>query len=200
VGYFPPDVAGPSASGCVDVQPSTHGRHPRVTAAQMSHLLAAVGAVAAALVELSLGPYLWVGDAHPHPVLVFGVIWTIAVGVESGLTWAFVGGIALDTLASRPLGVSAFALLVSLGAASVIGRSFVRIRPLAPIIAVPILSLVNSMILFALFAAIRPPVNSADPIVAVMPGAVYDAVLGVLFGPLAVSILDRRNLEERVDW
>ena len=166
----------------------------------MRYLLAAVGATAAALVELSLVPYLGVGGAHPHPVLVFGVIWTIAIGLESGLVWAFVGGIALDSLATRPLGVSSFALLVSLGGASLIGRSFVRIRPLAPIISIPILSLVNSMILLGLLAAIRPPVTTADPLATFMPGAAYDAVLGVLFGPLIVSIRDRRLLEERVDW
>ncbi|MEW5990036.1 MAG: rod shape-determining protein MreD [Chloroflexota bacterium] len=166
----------------------------------MSHLLAAVGATAAALVELSLVPYLDVGGAHPHPVLVLGVIWTIAAGIESGLTWAFVGGIALDSLADRPLGVSAFALLVSIGGASLVGRSFVRIRPLAPVIAVPILSLVNSMILFALLAAIKPPVLPSDPVALLMPGAAYDAVLGLVFGPLAVSIHDRRSAEERVDW
>src|SRR3970282_440670 len=100
----------------------------------------------------------------------------------------------------RPLGVSFFALLISIGGASLIGRSFIRIRPLAPIIAVPILSLVNSMILFALLAAIRPPVTPADPVALLMPGAAYDAVLGLVFGPLAVSIRDRRNVEERVDW
>jgi rod shape-determining protein MreD len=166
----------------------------------MRYLLAAVGATAAALVELSLVPYLGVGGAHPHPVLVFGVIWTIAIGLESGLVWAFVGGIALDSLATRPLGVTSFALLVSLGGASLIGRSFVRIRPLAPLIAIPILSLVNSMILLGLLAAIRPPVTTADPLATFMPGAAYDAVLGVLFGPLIVSIRDRRLLEERVDW
>jgi rod shape-determining protein MreD len=166
----------------------------------MSHLLAAVGATAAALVEHSLVPYLSVGGVHPHPVLVFGVIWTIAVGIESGLTWAFVGGIALDSFANRPLGVSAFALLLALGGAGVIGRSFIRIRPLAPILAVPLLSLVNSMTLFVLLAAIRPPVTTADPVATFMPGAAYDAVLGLLFGPLAVSIWDRRHLEERVDW
>ena len=166
----------------------------------MSHLLAAVGATAAALVELSLVPYLGVGDAHPHPVLVFGVIWTMAVGVDSGLTWAFIGGIALDSLATRPLGVSVFALLISLGGASVIGRSFIRIRPLAPIIAIPVLSLVNSVILFGLLAAIRPPVTAADPVAIFMPGAAYDAVLGLLFGPLIVSIRDRRAIQDRVDW
>lgn len=166
----------------------------------MRYLLAAVGATAAALVELSLAPYLGVGGAHPHPVLVFGVIWTIAIGLDSGLVWAFVGGIALDSLATRPLGISSFALLVSVGGAALIGRSFVRIRPLAPLISVPVLSLVNSMILLALLAAIRPPVTTADPIAAFMPGAAYDAVLGVLFGPLIVSIRDRRTADERVDW
>lgn len=166
----------------------------------MRHLLAAVGATAAALLELSLVPYLGVGGAHPHPVLVFGVIWTIALGVEGGLTWAFVGGIVLDSLATRPLGVSSFALLISIGGAGLIGRSFIRIRPIAPMVAVPVLSLLNSMIIFLLLAAMRPPVTSADPVAAFMPGAAYDAVLGLLFGPLAVSIRDRLIVEDRVDW
>ena len=166
----------------------------------MRHLLAAVGATAAAIVELSLVPYLGVEGAHPHPVLVFGVIWTIASGLESGLAWAFVGGIALDSLGDRPLGSSSFALLVSVGGASLVGRSFIRIRPLAPIIAIPILSLVNSMILLALLSAIRPPVVVADPLATFMPGAVFDAMLGILFGPLIVSVRDRRTVEERLDW
>lgn len=166
----------------------------------MTHLLAAIGATAAALVELSLVPYLKIGDAHPHPVLVFGAIWTIATRLEVGLVWAVAGGIALDSLASRPLGVSAFALLVSVGVSVLIARSFIRIRPLAPIIAVPIVSLTYSMILLALMAAIRPPISVADPVATFMPGAAYDAVLGVLFGPLIVSIRDRYRPEERVDW
>lgn len=166
----------------------------------MTQLLAAIGATAAALMELSLVPYLRIGEAHPHPVLVFGVIWTIAVDLEAGLVWAFVGGVVLDSLASRPLGVSAFALAISIGAAVMIARTFIRIRPLAPVIAVPIVSLIYSMLLFGLIAAIRPPVPVADPVAAFMPGAAYDAVLGLLFGPLILSIRDRYRPDERVDW
>lgn len=166
----------------------------------MTHLLAAIGATAAALLELSLVPYLRIGEAHPHPVLVFGVIWTIAFDLESGLVWALVGGIVLDSLASRPLGVSAFALVVAIGAAILIARTFIRIRPLAPVIAVPIVSLIYSMLLFGLMAAIRPPVTVADPLAAFMPGAAYDAVVGLVFGPLLLSIRDRYRAEERVDW
>ena len=166
----------------------------------MIQLLAAIGATAAALIELSLIPYLRIGDVYPHPVLVFGVIWTIAFDVEAGLIWALVGGIVLDSLAARPLGVSAFALVVSIGAAAAIARLFVRIRPLAPVIAVPIVSLVYSMVLFGLNSAIRPPVVVGDPVAVLMPGAAYDAVLGLLFGPLILSVRDRYRVEERVDW
>ena len=166
----------------------------------MTQLFAAVGATLAALVEVSLVPYLSIGDAHPHPVLVFGVIWTIASGLEAGLIWAVVGGIVLDSLLSRPLGVSAFSLVAGIGATIVIARSVIRIRPVAPIIAVPVVSLVYSATLTALLSAIRPPVGLSDPLASFMPGATYDAVLGLVFGPLLLSIKDRFRPEERVDW
>ncbi|MBK5287873.1 MAG: rod shape-determining protein MreD [Acidimicrobiia bacterium] len=166
----------------------------------MTHIFAAIGATAAALLELSLVPYVQIGDAHPHPVLVFGVIWSITAGLESGLVWAFVGGVVLDSLAPRPFGASVFALVIAVGMSVLISRTFIRIRPLAPVIAVPIVSLVYSMTLQALVAAINPPVVIADPVASLMPGAVYDAVLGLLFGPLALSIRDRYRPEERATW
>ena len=84
----------------------------------MTLLLAAVGATVAALFELTVTTYLRVGGVQPHLVLVLAVIVTIAVGLEAGLVWAFVGGLALDVLAQRPLGSTAFALLLCVGGAS----------------------------------------------------------------------------------
>ncbi len=190
----------PSEVIAVACRPATPGLYAEDRRRLMIQLFAAIGATVAAIVELSLVPYLRIGDAHPHPVLVFGVIWAIAAGLEAGLIWAVVGGILLDSLASRPFGASVFALVVSVGLALLIARTFIRIRPLAPVIAVPILSLVYSVVLMSLVAAIRPPVSVADPAASLMPGAAYDAVLGLLFGPLALSIRDRRRQEERVDW
>lgn len=166
----------------------------------MTQLLAAIGATAAVLIELSLVPYLRIGDAHPHPVVVFGVIWAIATGLESGLVWAVVGGVLLDSLAARPFGASVLSLVIAVGVAVLVARAFVRIRPLAPVIAVPIVSLVYSMVLLALITAVRPATTVADPVASLMPGATYDAVLGLVFGPLALSIRDRLRPEERVDW
>lgn len=166
----------------------------------MTLLLAAVGATVAALFELTVTTYLRIGGVQPHLVLVLAIIVTIAVGLDAGLVWAFVGGLALDVLAQRPLGSTAFALLLCVGGASVFGRAFSRLRPLAPIIATFVLSIVYSMALFALFSALRAPLPVADPLTVIVPAAVYDAVLATLIGPLAVSIHDHRVQTERVDW
>jgi rod shape-determining protein MreD len=166
----------------------------------MTLLLAAVGAVVTALVELTVIPYLRIGAAHAHPVLVLAVIVTIAIGIEAGLVWAFVGGLALDVLAQRPLGSTAFALLLCVGATSLLARSLAHLRPIVPIVAVFLASVAYSMILFAAFGALGAPPATSDPLAAVLPSAVYDSVLGVLIGPLTVALHDRRMEQERVDW
>jgi rod shape-determining protein MreD len=166
----------------------------------MSLLFAAIGATVIALVEATLSKYIKVGDATPHLVLVGGVIWTIAAGIDRGIKWAFVGGLVLDSLLGRPLGVSAFALLVAAGIAALIAQPFPRLRLVAPIVAVPVLSLAYSMLIFALSAAADPSISVDDPIRLFVPGAVYDAIVGMFVGPLVVTIHDRRAATERMDW
>jgi len=166
----------------------------------MTLLLAAVGAVVTALIELTVTPYLRIGTAQPHPVLVLGVIVAIAVGLEAGLAWAFVGGLALDVLAQRPLGSTAFALLLCVGGASILARSLVRLRPIVPIFAVFLLSIGFSMTLFVIFRALGSPPPAVEPLMMLLPGAIYDAVLAALIGPLTVAVHDRRMEQERVDW
>jgi rod shape-determining protein MreD len=166
----------------------------------MTLLLAAVGATVTALLELSVGPYLRVASTQPHLVLVLGVVVTVALGLETGLVWAFLGGIVLDVLVQRPLGSTAFALLLSLGGAYVLGRIVSRLRPVVPIPATFLLSLFYSMTLFVTFNALRATIPVTDPAGTILPGAIYDGVLAALIGPLAVVIHDRRIQEDRVDW
>ena len=173
---------------------------PRTDRQPMGLLFAAIGATVTALVEVTLGQYIVVGDASPHPVLVGGVIWTIAAGIDRGITWAFVGGLVLDSLLGRPLGVSSFALLVAVGGAALIAQPFPRLRLVAPIVAVPILSLVNSLLIVALMAALRQTGPISDPVALLLPGVLYDGILGMFLGPLVVLVHDRRTGTERVDW
>lgn len=166
----------------------------------MTFLLAAIGATVAALLELSVVPHMGVNGAHPHPVLVLGIVWVVAIGIESGLVWAFAGGLVLDVLAQRPLGSSAFALLLSIGGAAVLSGALARIRPLAPILLVAVFSIVNSIVVVTLYGAIRAPLIGDDPIGRLLPGAAYDVVLATLVGPLAVSFRDRHVDQERAEW
>jgi rod shape-determining protein MreD len=165
----------------------------------MSLLLAATGAVVTAVLEVTLADYVKVGNAFPHPALVFGVIWTIAAGFDRGLVWAFVGGLVLDALTSRPLGASAFALLVAVGAARVIAQPLGRLRLIAPVIAVPLVSLLYSVLILVL-ASSGQAAPFRDPGAVLVPGAVYDAILAVVLGPLIISTHDSRTAVERVDW
>lgn len=167
----------------------------------MSLLLSAIGATVAAVLDASLSSrYLTIGDAGPHFVLVLGVIWSIAAGIERGIAWAFIGGLVLDVLLGRPLGASAFALLVAVGGAGLMAQPLVRLRLLAPIIAVPILSVAYSVLIMILTSNGQPGATFRDPVGLFVPSAIYDGVLGLLLGPLIVSAHDRRLAVERVDW
>lgn len=166
----------------------------------MGLLFAAIGATVAALLEASLVQHISIGGAGPHPVLIGGVIWTIAAGIDRGITWAFVGGIVLDSLLGRPLGGSAFALLVVVGGAAAIAQPFPRLRLVVPIVAVPVLSVVYSVILAGLTVAAQPGLAAPDLLGRAIPGALYDGILGMFLGPLAVTLRDRRVVTERAEW
>jgi rod shape-determining protein MreD len=166
----------------------------------MTLFVAAIGATVTAIVELTVGPYIRVGNAQPHLVFVFAIVWTFAVGLESGLVWAFVGGMALDVMAQRPLGTSSFALIIVVGLAAAIAHLFTRWRPLVVVPAVAVLSLLYSMTLFLLLGALGSSGPAQDPVGTLMPSVAYDAIVGVIVGPLAIAVHDRYVEEERVDW
>ncbi len=166
----------------------------------MHHIIAAAFAVVAALAEFTVVPYLQIGDATLDAVLVIGVIWTIAGGLEVGLTFAFVGGIALDILGQRPLGSSAFALLVAVGIASLIGGALTRIRIIAPIAATAVASPVYQLLLlFATTLLTTAPLSEAA-LSTVLPSTVYDTIVAAILGPFVIAIVVRRHAQERMDW
>ena len=113
---------------------------------------------------------------------------------------AFVGGLLIDFLAPRPLGSTAFVLLVCAGLAVLLSRLLAQIRYLAPIIIVFLLSFTYSIMSAALYNALGGSASLVDPLRTLFPGAVYDAVIAALVGPLAVALRVRRLEQERVDW
>lgn len=166
----------------------------------MSLTLAAVGAVATALLELSVVPYLRIGGAQPDLVLILAVILAIVAGIDRGLAAAFVGGLTIDFLAPRPLGSTAFVLLVAVGGAAALGRLFARARSVATIVAVFVLSIAGSLLFLGVYGVLRGPVPTEDPFGIVLPQAVYNALITVVAGPLATAAHRRYFERERIDW
>lgn len=166
----------------------------------MTLTLAAVGAVIAAVIELSLWPYIAIAGAHPHLTFVYVVVLAVVLGLEVGATAGFVGGLALDLLAPRPLGSTAFALLIAVALAVALARLLVQVRLIAPILIVFVLSFVFSLVVAGLYAALGEGIAIDDPIRTLLPGAIYDTLIAAVIGPLAIAFRARRLEQERVDW
>ena len=166
----------------------------------MTLLFAAVGAIVAALLESTVIEFVQIGGAQPHLVFVLAIIVTVVGGFDRGLVFAFVGGLFLDVFTQRPLGISAFALLVSVGGVALLSRAMSRARPLVPIVATLILSLVYSMSLFVTYSALQGAVPARNAVNLFLPSIAYDVVLAALLGPLLVSFADRRAEAERPEW
>jgi rod shape-determining protein MreD len=90
----------------------------------MSVLAPAVGAVLAAILESSALTHLQVGSIKPDLVFAMGIAIAMVLGFESGMTWAFVGGVTLDLLLpGRAFGSTALALILSVAAALLVARA-----------------------------------------------------------------------------
>ena len=161
--------------------------------------LAAVGAVVAALLQLTIVRYLRIGDAQPDLVLVFVVTVAVLGDFESALVWAFLGGLMIDLLTPRPLGSTVFTLLISVGL-SLLGRVLDRARNVAPILAVFGLSFVGNLLLLVIYGFIRGPVPVTDLVGMFLPGAVYSTVVALLVLPIVVILQTRAADRERVAW
>lgn len=162
--------------------------------------LAAVGAVVAALLQLTIVRYLQVGGAEPDLLLVFAVATVVAGDLEGGLVWAFLGGLMLDVLVPRPLGLTAFTLLAAVGLASVLAKVLDRTRLFAAPLATFPTSIVTSGLFVLAYGILRGPVPVADPVGAVLPTALYSTVVALAVGPLVVRLRQRAAVRERVAW
>jgi rod shape-determining protein MreD len=89
----------------------------------MGLLSTAVGAVVAAILEVSVLAQLQLAGIRPDLVLAVGIGVAMTMGFDAGIVWAFVGGLLLDVmLPERPIGSTTLAMLISVGVALVVAR------------------------------------------------------------------------------
>ncbi len=168
----------------------------------MGLLLAAVGAAVAALIQSSILPFAAAGGAGLDLVLVLAVVWTMTVGLEGGLIWAFLGGLIIDVLLMRPLGLTAFVLLLAVGAAWVVGRISPRAFYPVVIATVAITAGIASAMTVVLIGALRGLPTGVEPLAQVVPSSLLAGLAAAVIAPVPLIIRRRRfgDESERIDW
>jgi rod shape-determining protein MreD len=168
----------------------------------MSLVLAAVGAAVAALIQSSILPFTAAGGAGLDLVLVLAVVWTMTVGLDGGLVWAFLGGLIIDVLLMRPLGLTAFVLLLAVGAAWLVGRISPRAFYPVVVATTAVTAGLASVLTIVLFGVLRGLPAGVDPLSQAVPTTLLAGLVAALIAPVPVIIRRRRfgDETERVDW
>lgn len=167
----------------------------------MSLPLAAAGAVLAALLETSVFSDLRPLGQKPDLVLVFAIISAMIIGVEDGLVWAFLGGLMLDMLLpGRPAGVTMLSLLIATGLAIGASRFLPQARVVLPLLAAFFLTWVYHLTGFALVAATTGASSFPEPLTALLPVAVVNAVVALAAALVARWLWLRYGQHDRLEW
>lgn len=162
---------------------------------------AALGALVAALIETTVLPLFPIAGATINLVLVLAIVATMAMGVEDGLVWAFVGGLMLDMLTpARPLGATTLTLLLLVGVAVICARFFAPGRRYPAVVATFVLTFPYHALLLAVLR-----LTEGLDLGALQPRVVlFAAILNLMVAVPAViafTVVERRfGTAERPDW
>jgi rod shape-determining protein MreD len=162
--------------------------------------LAAVTAVAAALFQASVVPYLRFAGATPDLVLVVVLLWGSFGFFEGAMVAAFIGGIALDALLLRPLGSTSFVLLLAAAAVTFASRTGARTRLPLLVLTAFALAVATALLWNVVYGALAGPVPASDPFGPAIPDAIYTTAIYVVILPIAILLRRRFGEQERVAW
>lgn len=166
----------------------------------MSIPLAAVGAVVVALLEVSVLPELTIAGVKPDLIFIVSVTATMMIGIEVGLTWAFVGGLMLDLLTpGRQLGATSLVLLLLAGVIIVAARFLPQRRVLVATGAVFILAW-GFQVLEAFLLGVTTGLDPMDSWTSLLPIALVDAAIALPIAAVMRVIWLRYGVTERLDW
>jgi len=167
----------------------------------MGLLSAAVAAIVAALLEVSVLSQLQLGGVTPDLVLVMGIAVAMVAGFEAGMIWAFLGGVTLDMLLpARPLGATTLALLVAVGAALLVARVADPPRLLVIAATAFALSFVFHALLIALLALTAGVGIPEWQATSLAVAALIAAAIAAATAWATRSLTLRFGASERTDW
>jgi hypothetical protein len=154
--------------------------------------LVVVGAATlAAILELAVARALPAGAPRPHVALIVVSVVAVVGGLEMTAVAALAGGLALDALAFRPLGVTPLGLLLAGGATAALASPFAGVKRTVGLAAV-----VPADIGLGLAALLDSPgVNAAQAAWRLAPGAALDLSLACPLAALGLALRRRAATE-----
>ncbi len=153
-----------------------------------------------AVVQSSLLTRVDPSTLHPNLMLLTVIAWALQRGSREGLTWGFIGGLALDIVSGVPLGLNALVLtaagyLAGLGEARVFRTNF--ILPILIIAALTVFTY-GAEFAYLLLSGRSAPIEEAALYV-LAPSLVLNLIASPLvFRPIAW--LSRSIGREQLQW
>jgi len=153
-----------------------------------------------ALLQSTALPGLTILGVSPELMLLTVLAWSLLRGVEEGLLWAFLGGLALDLFSGGPLGASTLALLAASVSTGLTQGAVTRSSFLLPMGAALAGTLLYQIIFLLVIQFTRGHVPWTDSLLRVtLPSlAVNTLAMPVVFRALAW--LDRKTGREQIGW
>lgn len=131
-------------------------------------------------------------------MLLIVVSWSLLRGAREGVTWGFIGGLALDFLSGATFGSSAFTLTLVAYLASLGQLTIYRTNPLFPSITALVTSMIHDSIFLGVLSMTAHSVAWQDSLLQI---AMPTALLGALLMPLIhrpLAWLHRRTMSEEM--
>ncbi len=156
--------------------------------------------VVVSLLQSTAAPRLQIGSVWPDFLLLIVMSWALLRGLDEALTWAFVGGIAVDLLSSGPFGASAIGLMVAVLIASAVSGGFFRGRGALPIVTAFAGTLAFHGVYLLGMLLVGQNVNLVDALFwLALPAAVYNAILSWIVYRIMAGV-DRRIRPKALRW
>ncbi len=170
---------------------------------QPINLLSALLAFATGVMHASLAPLLAMGDVRPNLILAAVVAMTALLGLGTGATWAFIGGLTANLLTTDPLGVIPLGLLLVAGLVALLARPLGR----RPVVLALVGGMAGSAVLdlagagFLLLGGdAAPAIDLLELAALVIPTAAINGVLAVLLFLGARTLIGRVGSQVPAAW
>jgi rod shape-determining protein MreD len=153
-----------------------------------------------ALLQSTVMPKITLLGVHPDLLLMAVTSWSLLRGSEEGMLWALIGGVALDLFSSAPFGVYSLALLLIGFAAGLGQRNMLRIDILAPVLVIPLSTLVYVLVTMAMLSVLGWEMEWGARLRTVLLPSILVNSLGMPFVYLPARLLHHRVAREEISW